>query len=62
MQADKEVNPRTVSTPRTLVSSLQQMQEIQLKPLKCEKERLRTKYGVKESPNPMLSLPGDLFQ
>jgi hypothetical protein len=27
-----------------------------------EKKRLRTRYGVKEVPNPMLSLSTDLFQ
>ena len=56
------MNPQAVSTPRTLSLSLQQMQEIQQQPVKQEKEKLRTKYGIKEKPNPMLSIPADLFQ
>jgi len=61
-QVDRDVNPTQLDTPRSLTSSLQQIQEIQAASSLVRKAALRTEYGIKETPNPMLSLPVDLFQ
>ena len=42
------------------VSSLAQIQQINLEPLQRGQKHLRTEYRLKEDQNPILSLPVDL--
>ena len=62
IQVDRDVDPTILDERRSSGTSLQQIQEIQLEPLQKEKARLRTKYGIKEDANAMLSIPADLYQ
>lgn len=62
VQVDREVNPTEVSEQRTLISSLQHIEEIKSKPTEQEKARLRTEYGIKETYNPLLTIPADLYR
>ena len=61
IQVDREVNPTQLGIHRTLSSSLVQIQEIQSASCEREKVRLRILYGIRETPNPMLSLPFDPY-
>lgn len=62
MQVDRDVNPASVCEQRTLRSSLQQIRLIQSETTQRGKAELRTRYGLRDVPNPMLSLPGDIFR
>ena len=62
MQVDREINPTQVIEQRTLSSSLQQIEEIKSKPAEQEKAKLRTMYGIKETYNPLLTIPADLYR
>ena len=62
LQVDRDVNPTEVDTSRTLTSSLEQIEDIKKEPTEQGKKILRTRYGIKEIPNPMLSLTVDIFQ
>ena len=59
---DKEINPTEIGELRSLENSLQQIQRIQLEQVQRAKNSLRTEYGLRECPNPLLSIPADLFQ
>ena len=59
---DKEVAPTEIAEQRTLASSIQMMDDIKDQPSEQAMARLRTTYGIKEIPNPMLTLPADLFR
>ena len=61
-QADRDVNPTEKDVPHSLLSSLRQIEEIKRATSEREKKELRTSYGMKEEPNPMLSLNVDIFQ
>lgn len=62
MQADREVNPDEIGASRTLCSSLAQIDEIKSSVLEKDRSELRTAYGLKEEPNPLLTLDIDVFQ
>ena len=62
MQVDKEVNPTEIAEYRSLSSSLQMMEEIKSKDSEGAKAKLRTRYGLRDDPNPMLKLPADLYR
>ena len=62
MQVDREINPTQVIEQRTLPSSLQQIEEIKSKPAEQEKAKLHTMYGIKETYNPLLTIPADLYR
>ena len=62
MQVDREIAPTEVSQKRTLSSYKEQIDEIKSKVTEHEKGNLRTKYGTKEAPNPLLTIPADLFR
>lgn len=59
---DKEVAPTEIAEQCTLASSIQMMDDIKDQPSEQAMARLRTTYGIKEIPNPMLTLPADLFR
>lgn len=61
MQTNKDANPEKLDAPRSLALSLQQMSTIRQATTETAKSRLRTEYGLKEVPNPMLHLSVDLF-
>jgi hypothetical protein len=62
MQVDKEINPTVTAERRTLSKSIQMIQEIRSQKTEVAKAQLRTRYGIKEDTNPMLTLPADLFR
>ena len=62
IQVVREINPTQVSEQRTLPLSLQQIEEIKSKPTEQEKAQLRTLYGIKETYNPLLTIPADLYR
>ena len=59
---DREVAPTEISEQRTLVSAREQIEEIKSKASERERAGLRTRYGIKEIPNPLLSIRADLFR
>lgn len=59
---DRDISPDETNVPRTLSTSLAQIEEIRCQVLEKDKNELRTRYGVKEGPNPMLTLRVDLFR
>ena len=62
MQVDRDINPTQVSELRNLLSSLEQIEEIKSKQTEQERAQLRTKYGIKETYNPLLTIPADLYR
>ena len=62
MQVDRDINPTQVSELRILLSSLEQIEEIKSKKTEQERAQLRTKYGIKEAYNPLLTIPADLYK
>lgn len=62
LQVDRDGNPTRLSTPRSLSSTLQAIAEIQAQPTATNKAALRTQYGIREDPNPLLTIPADLFR
>ena len=61
VQVDKDVNPTEVAEYRSLTSSLQMIEEIRSKDSEGGKATLRTRYGLRDDPNPMLNIPADLY-
>lgn len=59
---DRDVNPTEIDHHRSLASSLQQMKEMEDKVTEQEKKHLRTKYGTRETPNPILQLGVNVYQ
>ena len=62
MQVDKEVDPTITGEGRTLVKSRDMIREIKDQRTEQAKAQLRTRYGLKEVSNPMLSLSADPSQ
>ena len=62
LQVDKEVSLKEVDDQRTVVLAMKQMDEIKSRASEREKAEFWTRYGIRESPNPMLSIPADLFR
>ncbi len=59
---DRDVNPTIIGPERTSLSSLQQIEAIKSQKTERAKAQLRTKYGIKETNNPMLMIPADLYR
>ncbi len=47
---------------RSIEKSLSQIDRIKSEQVVRNRNNLRTEYGLKETPNALLDLPGDLFQ
>ena len=62
IQVDKEVDPTIVDEKCTLSNSVEMIREIQSKSTEAARAQLRTRHGIKEDRNPMLTLPADLFR
>lgn len=62
LQADRDVSPTEIGEQRTLESARGQIEEIKLKSSERERAELRTRYGIKEISNPLLSIHADLFR
>lgn len=62
LQVDRDLNPTEVGALRTLASSQQHIDDIKMQATEQEKKTLRTRYGIKETPNPILSLDVDVYQ
>ena len=62
IQVDREVAPTEIGEQRTVVSAREQIEEIKSKTTEHERAELRTRYGIKETSNPLLSIPADLFR
>jgi len=61
LQADQTVCPTMVSTPRTKTQALTQISIIQSQKTAQNRDRKKTKYGLKDSYNPVFRLPVDLY-
>ena len=61
-QAAKSDSPPALGPPRSSLSSLRQILEIRRQPTEAGKAALRKQYGLTDVPNPLLSLPLDLYQ
>ena len=59
---DGQVNPDRVSSYRTKDQVKRQMSMIASATTSHEKKQLKTLYGIKETSNPLLRLPLDLYQ
>ena len=62
MQVDREVAPTEIGEQRTVVSAMDQIEEIKSKSSERERAELRTRYGIKDIYNPLLSIPADLLR
>jgi hypothetical protein len=61
VQTDKTVNPHVCGRGRTKQDALVQIGNIQQQGTESGKKECRTKYGLKETHNPLFSLSVDLY-
>ena len=61
-QADRDQNPDTVGDMRSKQSTLHQIALISSQKTTREKANLRTQFGVKDQPNPLLNLSLNLHR
>ena len=59
---DKDGDSAVIGTPRSKQQTLAQIGEIRSKRTEKERSILKTRYGIKDSPNPLLELPMDLHK
>lgn len=59
---DKDVNPTEIDELRSLSLFNKQIDDIKKNGTEQGKKELRTRYGIKEIPNPMLSLTVDVYR
>ena len=60
IQADRDQSPGEVRNMRTKEGTLQQMALISSQATAREKASLKTQYGIRDQPNPLLKLSLDL--
>lgn len=62
LQADRDTSPGVVAELRSKRQTLNLMNQICSKSTQCEKSTMKTQFGIRDSPNPLLQLPIDLHR
>lgn len=62
IQADRDQSPDTLGNMRSKQCTLQQMALISVQMTAREKASLKTEFGIKDQPNPLLKLSLDLHR
>ena len=62
IQVNRKHNPGKVGSPRRTAKALQDIIHIREQLTEAAKNSLRTESGLRETQNPMLTIPADLFR